>query len=257
MINTNNRTTFEKQHLYYQKRAYTLLIKEFRSIFKTINFDDIESARVELYINEIAIENVLRKLYLDVGLKYGKHVVRNLEDEKKALKPFPLFSERFLRFINDFLRNKGGEKVVSITKTMTESVLSVIRSAQLEGLAQSKIVNLVRDTVNSPKFYRWQALRIARTESLFAMNSAKQQSFESSSFKVLKVWNHGGSRHARPDHLEMDGKTVPSEEYFTLPSGERAMYPGDTSLSAGEVINCSCSYSYIPMRDENNNLVYK
>jgi len=261
MKKTNTIKDFERMHLYYQKKAYTSLIKDFRNILGSIPYKNLtyefSDKIIALNINEKALEKTMLKLYLDIGLKYGKHVVRDLESETKAKKPYPLFSERFIKFITDYFKKSGGKKIVTITETLAKSVLKVISDAQEAGLSQSKMVDLVKKTVNKPNFYRWQAMRIARTESLFAMNSAKMESFESNSFKVNKVWRQGGSRHPRADHSIMDGTEIPSEDAFTLPNGERAMYPGDDSLSASQVINCSCSVSYKPVRDNNGDLVFK
>jgi hypothetical protein len=260
-VKTNSIKDFERLHRYYEKRAYRSLIKDFRRILKGIPYDnlsyELSDKVIALNINDAIIKGTLKNVYLEVGLKYGKHVVRDLQSETKALKPFPLFSERFIKFVTDYLLRFGGVKIVSITETLAKSVLSVIREAQEAGLSQSKMINLVRDKVNKPNFYRWQAMRIARTESLFAMNSAKVESFESNAFKVNKIWVQGGSRHPRADHSIMNGTEVPSEQSFTLPNGERAMYPGDNSLSASQTINCSCTIAYKPVRDNNGNLVMK
>jgi len=261
MKRTNTIKDFERLHRYYEKKAYTSLIKDFRKILGSIHYNNLTyeflDKTISFNINEKALEKTMLNLYLDIGLKYGKHVVRDLQSEIKAKKPFPLFSERFIKFITDYFKKSGGEKIEIITKTLSKSVLKVISDAQAAGLTQEKMIDLVKKTVNKPNFYRWQAMRIARTESLFAMNSAKVESFESNSFKVNKVWRQGGSRHPRADHSIMDGTEIPSEDAFTMPNGERAMYPGDDSLSASQVINCSCSVSYKPVRDNNGDLVLK
>jgi len=261
MKRTNTIKDFERLHRYYEKKAYTSLIKDFRKILGSINYNNLtyefSDKTIALNINKKALEKTMLNVYLDIGLKYGKHVVRDLESEKKAKKPYPLFSERFINFITDYFKKSGGKKIVNITETLAKSVLKVISDAQEAGLSQSKMIDLVKKTVNKPNFYRWQAMRIARTESLFAMNSAKMESFESNSFKVNKVWRQGGSRHPRLDHSIMDGTEIPSEDAFKLPNGEHAMYPGDDSLSASQVINCSCSVSYKPVRDNNGDLVFK
>jgi len=261
MKRTNTIKDFERLHRYYEKKAYTSLIKDFRKILGSIPYNNLtyefSDKIIALNINEKALEKTMLNLYLDIGLKYGKQVVRDLESEKKAKKPFPLFSERFIKFITDYFKKSGGEKIEIITKTLSKSVLKVISDAQAAGLTQEKMIDLVKKTVNKPNFYRWQAMRIARTESLFAMNASKKESFKSNSFKVNKVWRQGGSRHPRADHSIMDGTEIPSEDAFTLPNGERCQFPGDDSLSASQVINCSCSIAYKPVRDSGGNLVLK
>lgn len=264
---TNTKKDFERLHVYYQKRAYSVIIKDFRKMLKSIPYDNIleaPEAVIALNINDEALSKTMYKMYLDIGLKYGKHVVSDLSKEKSnklnlELKDgvYPLFSEKFIRFITNYFKTDGGKKIVTLTQTMSKKVLRVISDASEKGLTQAKTIDLIKKTVNKSNFYRYNAMRIARTESLFAMNSAKVESFESSDFKVNKVWIQGGSKHPRIEHTMMDGVKVGSEDYFTLPNGERCMYPGDTSLSASQVVNCSCTIAYEPVRDNDGSLVYK
>lgn len=69
--------------------------------------------------------------------------------------------------------------------------------------------------------------------------------------EVVKEWvTQGDSRVRTPpknafDHLAADSTQVPVNEPFMV-SGERLMYPGDTSLGAspGNVVNCRCSAAH-------------
>lgn len=261
--NTNTRSNFERLHKYYQKRAYTVIIKEFRKIIKRINFDNIDywnaEATIALNVNDTALKNAMYRMYLDVGLKYGRHVVRNLEGEKKAKKPYPLFSEKFIEFITNYMDTEATEKFASITETMSKKITTEIGKMQAEGLTQSQMAKAIEELVNKPNFYRYNAIRIVRTETAFAMNSAKVVSFESSDYLVRKVWIAGGSSEPRAGHLQMNGVEVGEDEPFTLPDGTQMIYPGDSSLGAGadNIINCSCSVGYRSVRDSEGNLVYK
>lgn len=266
---TNTKRDFERLHLYYQKRAYTLIIREFRKILRSIKFDDLNYntalATIALNINDSSLEHALRKMYIDTGLRYGKHVLRDIRKEKakhlkletKADAPYPLFSEKFINFISNYLRTDGGAKVTSLTNTMTKKVMTVISDAQKKGLTQSAMTEKVRKEVNKANFYRANAMRIVRTESLFAMNSAKVTSFETSNIVVNKIWIQGGSRHPRDEHTQMDGVEVGENEYFELPSGDKMLYPGDQSAPKEQVINCSCTIGYRSVRDSEGNLVFK
>lgn len=263
MAGINDIKNFEKLHIYYQKLAYRMLIKDFRKMLASIPYNNLNyefpEAVISLNVNDEALEKSMFNLYKLIGLRYGKKVGADLnkfEREQKDI-PFPLFSEKFLRFISNYFLKEGGKKVRSLTETMTKKVLKIIKDASNDGLTQSQMAKLVQETVNKPNFYRYNAMRIARTESLFALNSAKVVSFENNTFIVKKVWRQGGSRHPRADHSIMDGVEVGETEYFTLPNGERALYPGDKSLSAEQVINCSCSITYKPLRNSEGDLVYK
>lgn len=263
MTKTNDIKNFERLHIYYQKLAYRMLIKDFRKMLASIPYDNLNyefpEAVIALNVNDEALEKSMFNLYKLIGLRYGKQVGADLnkfEREQKDI-PFPLFSEKFLKFISNYFLKEGGKKVRSLTETMTNKVLKIIKDASNEGLTQAQMAKLVQETVNKPNFYRYNAMRIARTESLFAMNSAKVTSFENNSFVVDKIWIQGGSRHPRADHSIMDGTKVGESEYFTLPNGERALYPGDKSLSAEQVINCSCTIAYAPKRNAEGDLIYK
>lgn len=94
---------------------------------------------------------------------------------------------------------------------------------------------------------------IARTESLNALNEAREQSFrqaiDSGMLKpqhVVKGWSATKDLRTRDSHLELDGKKVAINEPFESPTGAHMMHPGDTSLGAGgeDVIGCRCMTTY-------------
>jgi len=58
------------------------------------------------------------------------------------------------------------------------------------------------------------------------------------------VWTAALDDRTRDSHGAMDGRVRDEDGYFTLPNGERAVAPGDDSLSAEEVINCRCRTRY-------------
>lgn len=93
---------------------------------------------------------------------------------------------------------------------------------------------------------RYKARRVAVTEILTAHRVAQQEAFMQSPSVEQKGWLHTGSYRNQPrqNHMDMDGQTVPKASPYTLlgADGETyyPMYPGDTSLPAGERINCHC-----------------
>lgn len=249
MSKTNSIRHFEKLHRYYEKKAYAKLIKDFRAIIDKIDFNNI-------FVDKEDISKTLLRIYVDTGIDYGKLVNKDIAGEKKSV-PFQLFNQRFIKYVTDYFKKEGLSLVKTITDTLISDIAKVVASANEIGKTQREITDIIKKTVNSKDFYRWQALRIARTESLFAMNAAKVTSFETSTIKMSKVWVQGGSRHRRAEHTMMNGTSVSSDQYFTLPNGEKCLYPGDKSLSASQVINCSCTIAYKPMRDNNGNLIFK
>lgn len=261
--NINTRSNYDRLHLYYRKRAYAVIIKEFRKMIKSIDFTNIDYwnafVTIAISVNEKSLYNAMLKMYIDVGLRYGRHVVRNLEAEKKSKKPYALFSEKYLEFIKKYMDDYGGEKITQTTDTMKKKIVGEIAKMQADGLTQSEMAKAIEILVNKPDFYRMNAIRIVRTETNFAMNAAKAVSFGTSDFKVNKVWIHGGSAAPRDGHVDMDGVEVEDGELFILPDGEKMLYPSDDTngATAGNIINCSCTFGYSPQRDANGDLIYK
>lgn len=265
MTTRKQRIKHERLHSHYQKIAYRRLIKELRAMLGGIPLDYISYetalATVALNVNEDTVRDMLNKVYLDIGLKYGRKSIAEINKiiEKKSDVPYPLFSEKYQRFIFNYLIDpkKGGVKVVSISDTLTKSVMKIVAESQAEGLTNAQMAKKVQETVNKPNFYRWKAMRITKTETSFAMNTARETSFEESTIKMTKTWGHGGSANPRHDHAQMDGVTIGADELFTLPNGETCKYPHDPVLTASQVVNCACFYGYEALRDSDGNIVYK
>ena len=121
----------------------------------------------------------------------------------------------------------------------------------------------IQELVRKPNFYRWQAERIARTESTTAANYAATEANEVTDFVMEKVWisaRDGRTRRTPPDkydHQDLNGKKVDPNEPFITSRGEKLMYPGAPNGSAGNIINCRCAVAYKAKRDANGDLIEK
>ncbi len=64
--------------------------------------------------------------------------------------------------------------------------------------------------------------------------------------KLYKEWISGPWRPGRREqHQEMDEQKVLVDEPFICPDGEQLMYPRDPAGSAGQTINCGCSWALV------------
>ena len=95
----------------------------------------------------------------------------------------------------------------------------------------------------------YDACRIARTEILRCANQgryeAAQQAYRQYGIVTRKFWVHTDTaEEPRDDHRAMDGVEADDDGRFTLPNGERPLYPLDTVLSAEQSIHCSCTHIY-------------
>lgn len=91
----------------------------------------------------------------------------------------------------------------------------------------------------------YNALRIARTESLRAASTAQlemESEAEKAGVKFRKQWISTLDDRTRPDHVAMDGEFANDNGYFELPDGTETLAPRKSGI-AEQDINCRCSFS--------------
>ena len=109
----------------------------------------------------------------------------------------------------------------------------------------------------SPSLYKWEAMRIARTETTFTASASAAKVSESSLVQQQKTWYSGGyDGVTRDTHIDMDNVTVDAEEDFIV-GGSRMAYPGDQRGPAEEVINCRCRIAYTSKKNPDGSLMFK
>ena len=101
----------------------------------------------------------------------------------------------------------------------------------------------------SDKLLQLRGERIARTETLTALNAGRtegmQQLIDSDEVKkdsVTKEWSSSADKRVRDIHVTMDGSEVDFDQPFISPTGAELMFAGDTSLGAGgeDTVQCRC-----------------
>ena len=261
---------FIQLHKTYEVKNMQIILKEFRKIFKDIKFDNLtpENSRyvIALNINPEGLKKALYRIYYTTGRKYGNIVARQIRAdnpiEQKRFKPLPFFNTLFNNFIVDYFKAKAGEWISLLTDSMVDEVQKVIVLSQSLNETVEQMRDRIHSTVNKPDFYKWQALRIARTETTFAMNKAKELSGQASGILMEKVWLGKNDGRERPSHILMNEKKVEQNGMFELSSGVKLKFPGDrdgigrAKDMAKELINCRCSYGYEAKRDENGRLIF-
>lgn len=142
-------------------------------------------------------------------------------------------------------RRTGG--IVGLTSREAGAVQNYRAKLAAEGRPAAQVDRMV--SRYSDKLLRVRGERIARTETISAMNAgrveAMQQLIDSgevSAQAVTKKWSATTDKRTRDSHAEMNGDEVNINEPFRSPTGALLMHPGDTSLGAGaeDVVNCRC-----------------
>lgn len=260
--------TFLKLHSTYERKALRMILKEFQALGKKIPYEVLtpENAEgiIKLTLNEAGLEKALFKIHLTIGKSYGNLEARRYRKfrEQKRFKPLPLFNEAFQLFLINYFQQEGGNQITLLTETYVAAVVEEIVKSKVENETIIQMRDRIFKAVNKPNFYKWQAWRIARTETTSAMNTAAMVSSDVSGLVMEKVWYTYRDSRVRDTHRAMEGKVIPSKELFTLPSGVKMRFPGDkTAIGrskdvAGDLINCRCSVSHRAKLDENGLFIF-
>lgn len=146
--------------------------------------------------------------------------------------------------IAEWAQNMSG----SIVETMKGRTTGYLQTAFRENHDIGKVTkNIQRIFEGDPSLrprdkFPW-ARTIARTEAGKAVNNAKFQAFEKAGVKK-KEWIWSGLD--RDWHGEFDGQgPVPMEHVYEGVFGSIG-YPHEAGAPAGEVINCACTFNWVP-----------
>lgn len=252
---------WNKQRNIYERKAYFIVQKHIKTIMNGIPVDNVNLNNyeliIELNISKEQIYRMFREIYVTIGINYGNKVNLTLEKVKKAN---VLFNEALLKEILLFLSSEGGVKITSVRDTLISDIIKSLQNTLGENGTVIDLRNALQAIISkSQTFYKWQSLRIARTETTSASNFSAIKTAEMSDLVLDKVWisvQDNRTRITPYDHLDMNNQKQELGKPFFV-GGENIQYPGDTKASAGNVINCRCTVSFVPKRDADGNLILK
>lgn len=181
-------------------------------------------------------------LFHDAGLPMCKSTARDLR-KAKAAEDDDLWAET----LRDYAEQRAGENIVSVTDTLRDDLVNILREEMLAdpGIGVEKLTKRIYSRYQL--LAKWQARRIAQTETMIAMADAAATAAGTLDISFTKQWCISGLGNTRESHQVMDGVEVDQDEPFELEGG-LVMYPHDTSLGAAadEIINCACSCIRLP-----------
>lgn len=263
MNETQYRKRWIRLHSRYEKQAYKIFVDEFRNMCNNIPFNIVNDANIELTIeSSISKENIFKtfyKVYNTIGKEHAKYVGKQINIQLKDFS-FDTFLSEWERNLLEWLFKNSASNVISVRSTLIEYLKQVIAFGRAEGKTISEITTDLQRLINSRNFYRYQALRIARTETTSAANYATLTSSDVSGVATDKVWvSAQDARTRKPpqsefNHLAMNGVRIPTNEKFNV-NGDEIMFPGDPQGDAGNVINCRCNIAIVVRRDKNGTII--
>ena len=251
---------WQKQHSIYERKAYRIVQKHISDIIKRL------PKNASLYTYEVEVDvsimredivKMYRELYETIGIDYGNKINSQLEKTKKAN---VLFNNELLKEILLFLSIDGGVRITSVRDTLVADVIKSIQKSLGENGTVIDLRNAIQSIIEKNQtFYKWQSLRIARTETTTSSNFAAIKTAEQSDLVLDKVWisvQDNRTRITPYDHFDMNDQKQELEKPFFV-GGENIQYPGDANASAGNVINCRCTIAFVPKRDADGMLIIK
>ena len=251
---------WQKQHSIYERKAYRIIQKHISSIIKRL------PKNASLYTYEVEVDvsimredivKMYRELYQTIGIDYGNKINKTLEKTKKAN---VLFNNELLKEILLFLSSDGGVRITSVRDTLVADVIKSIQESLGENGTVIDLRNAIQSIISKNQtFYKWQSLRIARTETTTSSNFAAIKTAEQSDLVLDKVWisvQDNRTRITPYDHFDMNDQKQELDKPFFV-GGENIQYPGDAKASAGNVINCRCTIAFVPKRDADGMLILK
>ena len=253
----------------YERLNTKLLINHFKKQVNNIPLEVLSLSNyntlVDGAINQQDLYNTYFELYQKTGLEHGKKVgiIFNKDIKSFNLNSFTnAFNDGLFRWI---LQNVGN-RIVSVNSTFKKYIKALILKGYEDGKTTEQIAASIKKLVNSRNFYKWQALRIARTETSTAANRATSLVPKSSNIQYKKVWLSGQDNRVRTlndgkfDHKAMHLKETTKDGYFDV-NGELLEYPtalvtkdGNKS-SAANIIQCRCTFALVPQRDSNGKII--
>jgi hypothetical protein len=245
----------------YEKKAYRIVQNHIKSILSSIPYSNASLSTYEWLINANITEEDIKKMFVElysvIGLDYGNRINKDLE---KVTKANVLFNQYLLQQILLFLSNEGGVKITSVRDTLVDDVIKTIKDSLGENATVIDLQNAIYAIIRkSQTFYKWQSLRIARTETTTSSNFAAIKTAENSDLVLDKVWlsvQDNRTRITPYDHLDMNNQKQELDKPFYI-GGQEIYFPGDPKASPGNTINCRCTVAFVPKRDADGMLILK
>ncbi|MEM1505932.1 phage minor head protein [Domibacillus sp. 8LH] len=157
--------------------------------------------------------------------------------------PFEVLSNRSITWIEEWSAELGKLMKLNSHEALEKELKKVIENGGSIQDAELVIKDL-------PQFDRARARTTAITEILTASSVAQVESYRQSPAVEKKRWRHSGSKKNNPReaHVDLDREEIPVDKMFDV-NGHAADHPRDTSLPAGERVNCHCVLSPVVNKD--------
>lgn len=139
---------------------------------------------------------------------------------------------------------RGGQRVRHVTQTTKENISRIVANGIEAGIGREKMADEILQEYEIQT--RSRARLIADQETVMTLETGHYDMMQKSG-ATTKTWHHRPQKNPRdgsdggPNHVKMDGETVPIDARFS--NGLR--YPCDPEGPARETIKCRCYVSLV------------
>ncbi len=204
------------------------------------------------------IKKTIRRLHGSLGvlMAHRSNIEVRRQANQKSATPQEIWRRVILLYLDQFGLDKLTGEISDTTKT---DILKILQSGVIDELT----INEQMAYIETLGYTTYRGELIARTETAKSANTGSMVGAMSTGLQTRKEWiSIQGARTRRIprdqfDHYHMDGVTVDTDGYFSVPSkngfSEQMLHPGDPNASAGNVCNCRCTIGFIVVRDAAGN----
>ena len=144
----------------------------------------------------------------------------------------------------DWLASWSTELADIMHTSESEKLKKILTEAADNKLTVKEVEDLIVEAEIREAGYA--ARRVAVTETHRINNYALTEAMTQNPAVIGKEWVHAGNpREPRPNHVALDGVTIPPDRPFELQGADGGIYypmaPHDSCLPVGEVANCGCT----------------
>lgn len=218
----------------YTRKYRKLLSKYAVKAAKAYEMGSRRDVEIVLIGFRMELKPILYKNILQAYTTFGKRVIDDFNSNKKA-------DGDFQRYVQNYLRDFGLDKINQIDDTTKEDIFEIIRKGESEGETISTISKQIVDLGKG--IARHRAATIAITETHSAASFGSQEAAKSTGLTLQKEWAAADDSRTRPSHNKIDGKRIDMDQKFNL-DGDLLMYPGDPSAPIGQIARCRCVELY-------------
>lgn len=252
MTNEEYSNLYAKQHRRYERRAYPIFLKALHEqIQPTIDWIKVNGAQnppLDALVVPASWRDPMVEVYQMIGMLAARREYFFMRNTEKGALDFLI--EAWRQVFYTYAINYAYRQENELSETTKNEIRYALSVAYDNNLNTDETAAYIRKRVYN-EISRSRAVLISRTESTTASNLGKYTGAKSwlseSGQNGYKEWigrNDGRERHT---HIEMNDQIIPIDDLWNI-DGEKALNPGDVTLSAAERCNCRCTSIYMSQR---------